>query len=233
MKKKSVVSVAFATAAACLTLADISRAAVYTETGDAGDLPATAQIIVGDINTFTSILGSTTPANGLYDSDMFQFTVVATESLTFTTNTAFIPGRNNFDTQLAVFNSAGVGLFANDDANAGSQLSTLTLTLSPGNYFLQLSGSGRYGVDSTGGLIFPNFTDGTTDPSATVPARTLLPITSYTGNTNEGGAYTINVSFAPVPEPRSYAFFLVGFAGLGWVLRSRKGSAQDLRPGQV
>ena len=193
------------------------------------DLPATAQIVtVNSVQgiagvTFTAISGSTTPTNGLYDSDMYEFTVAVPGTYTFSTNN-FSPGKNNFDTQLALFNSTGVGIVADDDLPSGGELSTIVMSLtSVGNYYLLLSGSGRYPVDSTGALIFPNFTDGKTDPTVQTPAKSTLPITAYTGNTNEGGAYNITVTVsAIVPEPGTYALVLVGIAGLAFVTKLRR-----------
>ncbi len=220
MKLKFTLPLAFASA--CLAFAQPTLAQTYTETGDAGDLPATAQIITGVPGvTYTAIAGATTATNAIYDSDMYQLTVVTPATYTFSTNN-FIVGKNNFDTQLALFNSSGVGIATDDDTSSG-ELSTLVLTLTPGNYYLLLSGSGRYAVDSTGALIFPNFTDGKTDPSVQQAATSTLPIAAYTGNTNEGGSYNIAISFVivPVPEPGSYVLILAGVAGLAFLGRLR------------
>lgn len=212
-------------AAASLALARPALAQTYTETGDAGDLPNTAQIITGVAGaTYTSIAGATTATNALYDSDMYEITTAVPATYTFSTNSGtFTPGINNFDTQLALFNSSGVGIATDDDTSSG-ELSTLVLTLTPGNYYLLLSGSGRYAVDSTGALIFPNYTDGKTDPSVQQTATSALAIAAYTGSTNEGGKYNITISFAvaPVPEPGTYALILTGVAGLAFLGRLRR-----------
>ncbi len=211
--------------AGCLSFADTSRAVSYTETTDAGDLPSTALTLAPALTLGSnSIAGGLTLTNGVSDSDMFRITLSTAESLTIST-TAFVPGRNNFDTQLALFTAGGVGILANDDAAAGGSQSSLTTgTLAAGNYYLLISGSGRYAT-SVGGLIFPNYTDNVTDPSATVGPTGpggATAITGYTGNSNEGGNYTIAVT-AAVPEPSSFlAAVAVGLGGLGLMLRRRR-----------
>lgn len=215
-------------AAVCLPLVSTSHAVAYTESGDAGDLPTAAQVLTPALSVgANSITGATTLTNGLSDSDMYQITLSTAESLTAST-TAFSVGKNNFDTQIALFNSAGVGILANDDAaSGGSQSSLTTGTLPAGNYYLLISGSGRYAT-SASGLIFPNYTDGTTDPSATVgPTGSggASAVTGYTGNSNEAGSYVISLTAtlpAAVPEPSALAAIVTGFGGLGLVLRRRR-----------
>ncbi len=216
-------AIPLAVATACLPLA--SHAATYTETTDAGDLPGTAQVLTPALTLGSnSIAGTLTLTTGISESDMFRITLSTAESLTIST-TAFVAGRNNFDTQIALFTSGGVGILANDDAAAGGAQSSLTTgTLAAGNYYLLISGSGRYAT-SAGGLIFPNYTDGVTDPSATVGPTGpggASAITGYTGTSNEGGNYTVAVT-AAVPEPSSFvAALAAGLGGLGLVLRRRR-----------
>ena len=220
-------SISTAVAAASLLLAGHTQAQTYTETGDAGSLPTTAQVIPGVPGiTYKSITGSTTATNAIYDSDMYELTIAVPETFTASTTT-FVAGANNFDDQLFLFNSSGVGILANDDAASGgdeASLSTGSTVLAPGNYYLLISGSGNYPVDSTGKLIFPNFTDGTTDPSGTYAAQSTLPIAGYTGSSNEGGKYVIALTVVPsvVPEPGSVAAILVSVLGLALVFRSRR-----------
>ncbi len=219
MRLKFAIPMALATA--CLPFAGNAAASVVSiniaETGDAGDLPATAQVLTGLAGvTYTTITGTTTATNEVYDADMFQITLASVASFTAST-TAFVAGANDFDSQLFLFNSSGVGIAANDDAASGGDQSSLTVS-GPlnGTYYLLIDGSGHYPVDSTGKLIFPNFTDGKTDPSATVAAQSTLPITGYTGNSNEGGKYSIALSVIPaaVPEPGTWAFVAAGVAAL-------------------
>ena len=156
---------------------------------------------------------------------MYQITIAYPSTFTASTN-FFVVGANNFDSQISLFTTAGIGIASNDDAASGGSQSTLKVTLAAGTYDLLISGSGRYGI-SSGGLIFPNYTDGTTDPSSTVGPTGpggASPLIAYTGATNEGGAYNISLSALPaaVPEPSSLAAVASGIGGLALMLRRRR-----------
>ena len=229
-----------AAAAVSFSLTTTSQAVTYTELpSDAGDLPGTAQVTTGTTGTtLTGISGTTTAigTTGLFDSDMFEI-YIANPSTFSASTTAFVVGANNFDSQLSLFTLGGVGVVSNDDAASGGEQSAIaagSVTGAAGYYYLLLSGSGRYAT-SAGGLIFPNYTDGVTDPSATVGPTGPgggSAITGYTGNTNEGGRYSIALTgaqfaaFTPVPEPGALAYVLAGAAGLALVLRSRRQAAR-------
>ncbi len=228
-------AIPMAIAAASLSLVATSRAVVYAEgPADAGDLPATAQIVSGQPagTPLTGITGALTLTNGISEADMFEISITGTTGFSAST-TAFVAGSNNFDTQLFLFDSAGKGVAANDDAASGGSQSSLTPgTLVPGLYYLLIDGSGRYPVSSKGALIFPNLTDGTTDPTGTYgPNSPTAVIAGYTGNSNEGGKYSIAITgaqFVPavVPEPGSVAAVLAGVAGLAFLARSRRANAR-------
>lgn len=221
---------------ATLLFASASYAQMYTEVGDAGDLLSTAQVTsapLGPLTSLTSIVGSTSLTNEIADGDMYEITITTgnlTSAFTAST-TAFVAGANNFDDQLFLFNSSGVGVAANDDAATGGDEASLTIaagTLTPGNYYLAIEGSGRYPVDASGNLIFPNYTDGTTDPTGTYgPNANAGALAGYTGNTNEAGKYSISISGAQftaistVPEPSSIAALATGLGGLVLVCRYR------------
>ncbi len=227
-----------AVAAACLAFASTTSAVVYTETGaDAGDLPATAQVAAGPANTaLTRVDGTLTLTNGTSDSDMFEI-YINNPSAFSASDTAFVPGYNNFDSQIFLFSATGLGIVGNDDAatggpavrHSGRQLqrsSGAVLSAQAGLYYLLISGSGRYAT-SGAGLIFPNYTDGTTDPTATVgpTGAGASPVSGYTGSSNEAGRYQISLAgaqFVVVPEPGSALFVLAGLASLGWVLPPRR-----------
>jgi hypothetical protein len=221
-------------ATASLLASKNCRADTYTETGDAGQLPATAQVTtttLGPLTALTSIVGQTTQTNEIADADMFEIFISGATTFTAST-TAFVPGSNDFDDQLSLFTSSGAGVLTNDDAAAGgdqASLSSAGTTLAPGDYYLLISGSGTYPVNASGTLIFPNYTDGTTDPTGTYAATGSGPITAYTGNSNEAGKYTIAISGAQfantsllVPEPSTVAAIVAGFGGLALALRRRR-----------
>ena len=227
IKLNTIFPLALATAA--LPLAGKLQAATYTEMGDAGDLPGSAQVVTGVVGApLTQIGGVLTLSSSLSDSDMFQIYISNPAAFSAST-TAFVAGANNFDTQIFLFNSSGRGVIGNDDAASGalSSIPAGSFTSSAGYYYLLISGSGRYAT-SVGGLIFPNYTDGTTDPTLAVGPTGPgggSTITGYTGNSNDGGNYRIDLTgaqFAVAPEPSTWAFILAGTAGLAGIARLRR-----------
>ena len=152
-------------------------------------------------------------------------------------DTAFIPNSNNFDSQIFIFSAAGLGLAANDDSpNGGEQSSIPAASFSgpAGLYYILIGGGSRYPT-STSGIIFPNLNDGTNGGVGSDPTGVYGPtgpgggnaISTYSGSSNEAGAYTIALTgaqFVPVPEPGTYASMLAGAVGLGLasIFRRRK-----------
>ena len=235
--------VAFAvTAAVSLALAGSCLAAAYTETGDAGDLPATAQLVTGPNGTaLDSISGALNLTNGISDSDMYEI-YISSPSTFSASDTAFVSGKNNFDSQIFIFAANGLGIVGNDDAPSGGSQSAIpagNFSGSAGLYYILIDGSGRYPV-SPAGLIFPNYTDGTTDPTSIVKptgAGGASPISAYTGNSNEAGSYVIALAgaqfFTPVPEPGTYVLVLTAAVGLGLVLRAHRRHDKQPDPSQA
>lgn len=90
-------------------------AIAFTETGDAGDLPPTAQVVSGTSGTpLESISGALTLTNGVSDSDLSEIYINSLSTFS-ASNTAFIVGSNNFDSQIYLFSANGLGLAGNDD----------------------------------------------------------------------------------------------------------------------
>lgn len=91
-----------------------------------------------------------------------------------------------------------------------------------------ISGSGCFAT-SSGGLIFPNFADGTTDAAIEVGptgAGGAAALSGYTGSSNEGGNYKVALTGAQVvtsavSEPSSLGCLAAGLASLALVLRRR------------
>ncbi|HEY1769496.1 MAG TPA: DVUA0089 family protein [Chthoniobacterales bacterium] len=208
-----------------LLTAGMVRAGTYTESGDAGDLTTTAQVASGTpFANLDHINGTLTFTNGLSEGDMFEIYINNTSTFSATTN-FFLPGSNNFDSQLFLFNAAGMGVEANDDdPTTGSPQSTLPSgnailsSLPAGVYYLLITGSGRYPTDTLNQLMFANFTDGHTDPRGVYGANSgTVAINGYTGYSNAGGNYSIALTgaeFLPaVPEAS-----IVGCLAVGLVL---------------
>ena len=129
---------------------------VWSETGDAGDLLATANDTTGPANA------SLDRITGAYRSDTADvYRIYIKGGGTFSATTV---GGANWDTVLTLFDQNGRGVYQNDDTVVGVQQSKLPANdprtpLLPGIFYLAIS---RFDADptSTGPLgplaIFPN-----------------------------------------------------------------------------
>lgn len=176
---------ALATAVAAIAVSS-ALAAPWAEVGDAGDLPLTANTPNG-VGALTSITG----VAGGSDEDMYR--ICLTGGGTFSASTV---GSVLVDTQLFLFDSAGLGVEANDDS-VGLKAVLPAGGLSPtagGVYYLALSSFNNDPV-SSGGLIFPstpfNLVHGPTGPGGG------SPISGWTNNSGSAAAaYTIALTGA-------------------------------------
>lgn len=173
------------------------------EAGDAGDLPATAQIVTS-FDTLTSISGSITSP---LDVDMYRLALPRAVLLSLS-----VAPTSTIDSQLFFFSSIGSGLVANDDMGLSLD-AELTADLSPGVYYLGVTSWDRR---PTNAANLPLFGDASGAP--------LMPINSgpVTGWTGSGaiGSYIINVS--EIPEPETYALMCAGISVIGAVARRRR-----------
>lgn len=216
----------FTRALALLTLLGLpwaARAQTWTESGDAGELPTSAQAVygVGALTTITGTIG----ANGFGGPDVDMYLLNLTGNGTFSATTVGLPG-DLFDTQLFLFTLDGLGVYSNDDdPSAFGGRSTLPafhpLTpVAPGLYYLVVSAYGRKPTSSAG-LIFPEtpFT-GVLGPTGPGGAG---PITGYTGTTAEAQvSYTIALTGAqPAAIPEPGTLVLVSMTALGLLLSRR------------
>lgn len=208
-----------------LACASASTAQTYFESGDAGALPASAQIVSGS--------GALSSLNGILDpGDVDMFGIRITGGGTFSA-TSLASGIGN--PQLFLFTSAGLGVYANDDIPADFQPRlpaghALTPT-APGLYYLAIS---RFNADpiSAGEFIFPD----TTTPIVVGPtgASGHLPVTGWTPSPLFlPGSYSISLTGAEfasavIPEPQTYALLL---AGLVLILVRRKKIGIRPQPG--
>jgi len=184
----------------------------WMEVGEAGDLPGTAQtpMGIGPLDSISGLVGSG-------DADMYE--IYVTGGGTFSATTV---GGAAFDTQLFLFDSSGMGIYANDDTSSGGFQSTLPAfyPLTPttaGIYYLAISNF-NYDPENMGGIIFPSFPpDGINGPTGPGGGSA---ITGWSGSGFSGGEYTIFLTGASaVPEPATMGLLSLGVLSL---LRRKK-----------
>jgi hypothetical protein len=163
--------------------------------GDAGDLPATAQLVTLPDQTpcqspVTRIRGD----NGTDDVDMYVICI--TDPDNFVASTI---GGAGWDTQLWLFRCDGTGVVHNDDAVGTtvlqSRIDNSTNCITQGGiYLLAISRYNRDAVDATGNRLWNDS-----------PFRSLRcadgpgaanPIAGWTGTTSAGGRYVISLQGA-------------------------------------
>jgi hypothetical protein len=186
------------------------RAQVYNESGDAGSTQGGAQntgFNIGPAGGQWTIFGTIGPTNA-NDADVYQLVLNAPFTFSATTVnplTAASGGIGGLDTQLFLFNSAGVPIYANNDANGTTLQSTLpsrsnfTFSLGAGVYYLAISLSGNDPVNSNGQLVFAT---GGGDPTAIRGIASGINPTNWNDFDNftsvpQTGAYQINIFSAP------------------------------------
>ncbi|WP_322677276.1 MULTISPECIES: filamentous hemagglutinin N-terminal domain-containing protein [unclassified Nostoc] len=179
------------------TAASSLPAIPYTEVGDAGQLPSTAQTTNSSTSgTVVSAISGT--LNNDNDIDLYQLFLRAGQKFTATT-----VGGTDIDTQLFLFDGNGLGLVMNDDdytVNDETRQSTLPLGepfIAPisGKYYLGIS-SYENNPRSSKGAIF--------EYDSPIGAGAEFPISGWDENLGSAsGAYTITLTnqIAPTPSP--------------------------------
>ncbi len=159
-----------------------ATAQLWTEEGDAGDLPGSAQVPWG-VGPLATIAG----AIGVNDVDMYCIRIDMTAVFIATTC-----GGSALDTQLWLFQEDGLGVTHDDDDPSGCGLqSTITgqFITDPGRYFLAISVYNRDPYDEQAQLLWLNVPFNT--ERAPDGQGAANPVARWSGDTDETGSYQI------------------------------------------
>jgi len=188
-----------------------AMAQLWTEVGDAGELPGTAQVVLGS-GSLTTITGAFTQTN----ADMFQIKIVDPAGFS-----AYVDAADN---QAFLFDAAGMGVYGNDDISStvydaylptGNANSPTT----PGLYYLGVV-SANVDPFSAAGRIFPNTWPDVYGPTGPGGGS---PITHWAyWPATHNSAYTVTLTGAEyVPVPGAVLLGILGLSVVGVKLRKR------------
>jgi hypothetical protein len=208
-----------------LSAATSFAANIYVEGSDAGQTIAAAQPVstLPGGTTLDAIRGTL-----FSGADVFKIYLTGGQTFSATTTASTLP-YNNFDTELFLFDSAGLGVYANDDSSVSPPQSTLPAgsAFTPsasGIYYLALSSSG-YTPVSAGGAIFGAFV-ATTDVVGATGAGGSAVLSGWNSFLSGSGPYEVvltGAQFLPsaIPESSTSVLLLGGLAVGAW-LRSHR-----------
>lgn len=227
-----------------------AQAQTWSKTGSPGNLPGTAQVTFGTgaLQEITGAFSFTTTGSerntvNVSNPDLFEIMIDGSAPFSATT---FGQDSNLYDPQLFLFNVAGYGVYANDDASEFTTQALIapTTAVAPGLYYL---GIATYGVvprsgSGASGDIFDNTIDDTSGNTSFTglkgpKAGISGPLTNWflSGADVETGYYGIALTGASyaapaaVPEASTAVSFglpLLLCAALAARRRAKRASAQ-------
>ena len=191
---------------------------VWNETGDAGELPGSAQLVTGS-GSLDLISGSLTI--GADAVDMYRICI--TNPVGFSALATDV----GLDTQLFLFDAAGMGIYGDDDSGGGlNAYLPAGHTYSPttvGNYYLAISDWNRDPYSSSGAIFDSGL--GTVGPTGSGGGN---PIDSWIQSGSDAtGTYSIELTGAEylcdgqIPAPGAILLGSIGVSLVGWFRRRR------------
>jgi hypothetical protein len=173
---------------ALLSLAPLAHAQTWGETGDAGDLPGTAQVTTGS-GPLQTITGSLPLSD---DVDLYCVQLLATPPAG--TPIVELQCVVNMGPNIWLFDAAGNGVAMNETCSGGyKMLLAPNGTMPPGNYYVGVSYYGR-GAQSPGGdMWIPGLPNERTPDGPGAPG----PLTGWAGVVyqNPLNPYTIHLNY--------------------------------------
>lgn len=192
--------------------------------GDAGDIPGAEQSCDGN-GALTDITGNLSA-----NTDVDLYEIFVPDMTLFSADTSISPGTLS-DTQLFLFDAAGLGLASNDDATGLKSLLPVGdpnyAGLPPGDYMIAIVSFNNEAL-SAGGAIFPDGNPGVNPPTGPGAAT---PLSSWSAGGGGSGTYDITLTgaeFVPNAAPTvvlSATTTFTGNAAAGFDLSVVQGAA--------
>jgi len=211
-----------------------ATAQTVAEAGDAGETIATAQVVTGPVTQITGHLDNLGSIDlPIDDIDLYRISILNPAAFGVTVDSSLLEiGEQHFsedDTQLFLFDAAGVQIGFNDDSGGMVGYPFLSPIFQPGD-FASLAAGDYY-------LGFNLFYTRPNDVSDLGAGWRRLP------SPLETGSYTLNITGAgqnviidepdprgAVPEPSAWALMILGFGAAGTALRRAQRRRSALRP---
>jgi hypothetical protein len=175
--------------AAALAVTAVALAVTFRESGDAGNVPATAQVATGAVDLIEGTLEPTTT-----DADLYQVCLEGGKTFSATTGPPE-PGFSGLDTKLYLFDASGRGIYANDDFVGLTSTLPAGHPLTPseaGIYYLAISLFQTFPF-SEGGHIFGESSDAVGVYAPEGPGGDL-PLSRWRSNFIPAGRNTYRIS---------------------------------------